>query len=144
MQSLKIRAKRVGAIKDKICILKKQDTFVLSSICQKCQGTQIKEFLRFELKGEYKEPLLFVYFSLIPKDKNAFMWVPWHFLHMLDKTKVSCIFKIQIFSAYFRRLHISLKIRVKRERTIKMKCVFLSYKKLVSYQAYAKNVSIPK
>ena len=66
MQSPKIRAKRVGIIKDKICILKIQDTFVLSSICQKCQGTQIKACLRFELKGEYKEPHLFVYFSLIP------------------------------------------------------------------------------
>ena len=51
MQSPKIRAKRVGVIKDKICILKIQDTFVLSSICQKCQVTQIKAFLRFELKG---------------------------------------------------------------------------------------------
>jgi hypothetical protein len=71
MQSPKIRAKRVGVIKDKICILKIQDTFVLSSICQKCPGTQIKAFLRLELKGEYKEP---------------------------RKTKVSCIFKIQILS----------------------------------------------
>ena len=49
-----IRAKRVRVIKDKICILKIQDTFVLSRICQKCQGTQIKAFLCFKLKEEYK------------------------------------------------------------------------------------------
>ena len=53
MQSPKISAKRVGVIKDKICILKIQDTFVLSSICQKCQGTQIKAFLSFGIKEKY-------------------------------------------------------------------------------------------
>ena len=36
--------------------------------------------------------------SLIPKDKNAFHWEPGHFFHMHDKTKVSCIFEIQILS----------------------------------------------
>ena len=95
MLSPKIRAKRVRVIKDNICILKIQDTFVLSLICQKCQGTQIKLFLCFELKEEYKEPPLF---SLIPKHKNAFIWVCWHFWHMLDKTKVSHMIKIQILS----------------------------------------------
>ena len=46
--------KRVGVIKDKMCILTKQETFVLSSICLKCQHTQIKAFLCFELKGDGK------------------------------------------------------------------------------------------
>ena len=55
MQSPKIRAKRVGVIKDQICILKIQDTFVLSSICQKCQGTQIKAFLFFVIKEKYTQ-----------------------------------------------------------------------------------------
>ena len=51
--------------------------------------------------------------SLIPKDKKAFHWEPWHFLHMCDKSKVSYIFKIQNthfifydpypFCSYFRR-----------------------------------------
>ena len=88
------RAKSGGVIKDKMCVLTKQDTFVLSHICQKCQFTQIKAFLWFELKEEYKQPPLFVFFSLIPKHKNNFIWVPWHY--MRDKTKVSYIFKIQI------------------------------------------------
>ena len=37
-------------IKDKICIFKIQNTFVLCHICQKCQGTQIKAFLCFGIK----------------------------------------------------------------------------------------------
>ena len=41
---------------------------------------------------------LLMFLSLIPKHKNAFIWVPWHFWHMRHKTKVSCIFKIQILS----------------------------------------------
>ena len=32
------------------------------------------------------------------KHKNTFIWVPWHYRHMHYKTKVSCIFKIQILS----------------------------------------------
>ena len=91
MLSPKIRAKRVRVIKDNICILKIQDTFVLSLICQKCQDTQIKAFLCFKR-------WLFVFFSLIPKHKNAFIWVCWHFWHMLEKTKVSRMIKIQILS----------------------------------------------
>ena len=63
MQSPKIRAKRVGVIIDKICILK----ILFITNMQKNQGTQIIAFLRFELKGGYK------YFSLFPKDKNSFI-----------------------------------------------------------------------
>ena len=37
-----------------MCIFTIQETFVLSSICQKYQGTQIKAFLCFELKGGWK------------------------------------------------------------------------------------------
>ena len=40
--SPKIRVKRIGVKKDKICILKIQDT--------KCQGTQIKAVLTFGIK----------------------------------------------------------------------------------------------
>ena len=43
--SLKKRVKMGGVIKDKRCVLTKQEMFVLSSICQKCQGTQIKAVL---------------------------------------------------------------------------------------------------
>ena len=50
MLSPKIRAKRVGVIKYKTCVLKIQDTFDLKHICQKCQGTQIKAFLSFVIK----------------------------------------------------------------------------------------------
>ena len=39
------RAKKGGVINDKKCVLTKQETFVLSSICQKCQNTQIKAVL---------------------------------------------------------------------------------------------------
>ena len=46
--------RRVEVIKDKMCILSIQETFVSSSICQKCQNTQIKVFLCFELKGDEK------------------------------------------------------------------------------------------
>ena len=86
MRSPKIQAKSFRVIKDKICILKKKNTFVLSYICQKCQGTRIKAFLSFGIK------------AFNSKHKNAFIRVPWHFLHMHDKTKVSYIFKIQILS----------------------------------------------
>ena len=48
--SSKIRAKGVRVIKDKMCILKLQDTFVSSRICQKCKGTQIIAFLSFVIK----------------------------------------------------------------------------------------------
>ena len=54
MLSPKIRAKRVRVIKDKICIFIIRETFVLSSICLKCQHTQIKAFLCFVLKGDEK------------------------------------------------------------------------------------------
>ena len=43
--SLKKRAKRGGVIKDKMCVFTILETFVLSSINQKCQGSQIKAFL---------------------------------------------------------------------------------------------------
>ena len=45
--SPKIRAKRVGVKKDKICIFTIQDTFLLSSICKECQGYQWKAFFIF-------------------------------------------------------------------------------------------------
>ena len=50
MLSPKIRAKRVRVIKDKLCIFIIRETFVLLSICQKCQHTQIKAFLCFGIK----------------------------------------------------------------------------------------------
>ena len=79
--SPKIRAKRVGVKKYKIYILKIQDTFVISSICQKCQDTQIKAFLYFRMReGTQRATSLPVPF-LILKDKSSFIWVPWHFLH---------------------------------------------------------------
>ena len=54
MLSPKIRAKKVRIIKDKLCIFIIQETFVLSSICLKCQHTQIKAFLCFKLKRDEK------------------------------------------------------------------------------------------
>ena len=56
--SLKKRAKRGGVIKDKMCILTKQETFVLSSICQKCQGTQIKAVLLSQSPSLFDPPLI--------------------------------------------------------------------------------------
>ena len=71
--SPKIRPKRVGVIKDKICILKIQDTLHLSQIgMPKCQDTQIKDSER----------------------KKRFSLVTLTFSHMRDKAK--CLFKIQI------------------------------------------------
>ena len=35
-------AKRGGGTKDKMCVFTIRETFVFSSICQKCQGSQIK------------------------------------------------------------------------------------------------------
>ena len=113
--SLKIRAKRVGTIIDKMCILIIRETFVLSNICLKCQHTQIKAFLCFELKGGWKR-------EGDCDHKTAFIWVSWHFWYMLDKTKVSCLVKIHILSfmtfplfARFLRdtLSISFKMRKK-------------------------------
>ena len=51
--SLKIRAIRVGVIINKMCVFTIQETFVLSSICQKCQGTQIKVRLPGAEKGKF-------------------------------------------------------------------------------------------
>ena len=87
--SLKICAKRVGVIKNKMCVFTIQETFVVLSICQKCQGTQIKAFLCFILKGGWK---------MEGGLQTAFIWVLWHFWHMLDKTKISCFVKTQILS----------------------------------------------
>ena len=61
MLSPGLRAKRVGVIKDEICILKIQYTLLLSRIYKKCQYTQLKTFLCFELKREHKEMWLFVF-----------------------------------------------------------------------------------
>ena len=73
MLSPKIRAKRVGVIKDKICILKIQDTFVLSRICQKCQGTQIKAFLSFGIKEGDTKRGCSLYSPFNSKHKNTFI-----------------------------------------------------------------------
>ena len=91
MLSPKIRAKRVRVIKDKMCIFIIRETFVLSNICLKCQHTQIKAFLCFELKGGWKR-------EGDCDHKTAFIWVFWHFWHMLDKTKVSCLVKTHFLS----------------------------------------------
>ena len=113
MLSTKIRAKRVGVIKDKICILKIQDTFVLSRICKKSQGTQIKVFLCFELKGEHKEPHLFVFPSLIPKiylkdpPKPEKLWrFFWQFFSKTQKCskKIKKIFLTFFVPFYFMEL----------------------------------------
>ena len=48
----KYAQRRVEVIRDKMCILSIQETFDSSSICQKCQNTQIKVFLCFELKRD--------------------------------------------------------------------------------------------
>ena len=79
MLSPKIRAERVRVIKDKICIFIIRETFVLSSICQKCQHTQIKAFLCFGIKEKNTKRGGSLYFSFNSKHKNAFIWVPWQF-----------------------------------------------------------------
>ena len=63
-------------IKDKTCILKTQDTFFLSRICQKCQGTQIKAFLCFGIDKKNTKRGGSLYSSFNSKHKNAFIWVP--------------------------------------------------------------------
>ena len=122
--SLKIWAKRVGTIKNKMCVFSIQETFVLSSICQKCQGTRIKGGWKREGDCDHK---------------TALIWVPWHFLHMLDNTKVSCMVKTHILSFMTPPLF----AHILRDTCIYRKCVFLPYKKLLLYQAYAKNVRVP-
>ena len=113
--SLKIRAKRVKAIRNKKCVFTIRETFVLSSLCKKCQHTQIKAFLCFELKGGSKR-------EGDCDHKTAFIWVLWYILHMLDKTKVFYLVKIHIlsfmtpplFARYLRdTIYISFKMRKK-------------------------------
>ena len=67
-----------------------RETFVLSSICQKCQDSQIKEFLCFKLKGGWKR-------EGDCNHKTAFIWEPWNF-YMLDKIQVFCMVKTHILS----------------------------------------------
>ena len=98
--------------------------FVLLSICKKCRSTQIKAFLCFKIMGGWKSC----------NHKTAFIWVPWHFCHMLDKTKVSCLVKTHILSfmtpslfARFLRytLYISFKLRKKGRGHNKIEmCIF--------------------
>ena len=128
----------------KMCVFTIRETFVSSSICQKCQGTQIKSFLCFQLKGGWKR-------EGGCDHKTAFIWVPWHFLHMLDKTKVSDLVKTHILSfmtppLFARILRDTISISEnsqKGEGSYKIKCVFLPYEKLLFSQAYAKNVRVP-
>ena len=87
--SLKKCAKRGGVIKDKMWVFTIQETFVLSSICKKCQGTKIKAVLWSQSPSLFHPPFN-------SKHKNAFIWVPWLFWHMLEITKVSCLIKIHI------------------------------------------------
>ena len=109
-----------------MCIFTIRETFVLSSICQKCQHTQIKAFLCFEFKGGWKREGDFDH-------KTACIWVPWHFLHMFDKTKVFYLVKTHIlssltrplFSHYLRdTISISFKMRKKGRGHKDKMCVF--------------------
>ena len=68
--SLKIHTKRIGTIK-KMCVFTLQETFVLSSICQKCQGTPIKAFLSFVIKEKYTKRGGSLYSPFNSKRKNV-------------------------------------------------------------------------
>ena len=64
-----------------------------------------KDYSKFEIKkGDFRIHTYIPYnFFLFIKNvskyhKTAFIWVPWHFWHMLDKTKVSCMVKTHILS----------------------------------------------
>ena len=111
---LKKRANRVRVIKDKMYIFTIRETFVLSSICQKYQGSQIKAFLCLKLKGEWKR-------EGDCDHKTAFIWIPRHFWHMLDKqvsrvvkTHISFFLTPPLFARFLRdTLSISLKMRKK-------------------------------
>ena len=63
-------------IKDKMYILKIQDTLLLSRICENCRGSQCKSFLSFGIKEGTQREVALCIPSLIPKDKNAFIWEP--------------------------------------------------------------------
>jgi hypothetical protein len=101
---LKKRAKKGGVIKHKMCVLGKQKTLLLYTIGENHHLT------RFEAVLWSRSPSLF-HSPFNSKHKNAFIWVPWHFWNMLDKTKVSSMVKIHIslfyspypFCAYFER-----------------------------------------
>ena len=71
---------------------------------------------------------------------------------MLDEVKVSCLVKTHIlslktpplFARFFKKYALYLLLNAQKgEGAQKKKCVFLQYKKLLFYQAYAKNVSVP-
>ena len=150
-------------MKDKICILKIHDTFVLWRIYQKCQGTQIKAFLCFGITQRDValcipplirsiKTLLFEYPGIfgicVIKQKclvfsnyrfylqlkggwkkegdcdpqTAFIWVPWHFWHILDKTKVFYLVKTHILSfmipplfAHFLRETFSISFKMRKK-----------------------------
>ena len=74
---------------NKMCVFTIQETFVLSSICQKCQGTQIKAFLCFKLKGDEKGRGTVI-------TKLLQIGLKWCFLPMVYKNNVSCLPKIHI------------------------------------------------
>ena len=81
--SLKIGTKMVEVIK-KYGFFTIQETFVLSSICQKCQGTQIQAILCFELKGDEKGRGTAI-------TKLLQIGLKWWFWPMVYKSNVSCL-----------------------------------------------------
>ena len=98
-----------------MCIFKIRETFFSQAYAKNVRVFQIKAFLCFELKGGWKR-------EGDCNQKTAFIWEPWHFWHMLNKTKVSPIVKTHILScmtpplfARFLRdmLSISFKMRKK-------------------------------
>ena len=89
-------AKRVRVIKDKICILKIHDNFVLWQICHtytKMSGYSNKSVY---MLWNYTKRRGSLYSSFNSKHKNAFIWVPGHFWHMRDQTKVFIFYDSKI------------------------------------------------
>ena len=128
-----------------MCVFTLQETFVLSSICQKCQHTRIKAFLCIEVKWGWKR-------EGDCDHKTACIWVPWHFMHILDKTKVFYLVKTHIlsfmtrpiFARYLRdTISISFKMRKKGMGHKRLNVFFLTNEKLLFSQGYAKNVRVP-
>ena len=87
MQSSKIREKRV----------KIQDTFVLSRICQKCQGTQIKAFLSFGINEKYTKRGGSFYSPFNSKRKTLLFEYPDIFGICLIKQKCLVFSKSRLF-----------------------------------------------
>ena len=109
-----------------MCVFTIRETIVFSSICQKCQGTQIKAFLCFELKGGWKREGDCDHKTASIRVKTVFSPMVYKSnVSFLPKTHILLYMTLPLFARFLRdTLSISFKMRKKGRWNKNKMCVF--------------------